>query len=140
VNFLLDTNVVSEWTKPNPNIGVVKWLAEADEDRMFLSAITFGELQYGMARLQAGAKRKRLEEWVEAELKERFAGRVIGIDEEIASFWGGLLARAESQGRPMGTMDGFLGATALVKGMTLVTRNERDFAASGIETFNPWSD
>ena len=62
MNFLLDTNVVSEWTKPSPNIGVVKWLAEADEDRMFLSVITFGELQYGMARLQAGAKRKRLED------------------------------------------------------------------------------
>jgi toxin FitB len=116
VNFLLDTNIVSEWTKPGPNMGVVKWLAEADEDRMFLSVIPFGELHCGLVRLQAGAKRKRLEEWVEAELKDRFAGRVMGIDEEIASMRGRLLARAESQGRPMGTMDGFLGATGAREG------------------------
>jgi len=139
VNFLLDTNIVSEWAKPRPNVGVVRWLAEADEDRTFLSVITLGELEYGVERLAAGAKRKRLEEWVGTELKERFAGRVVVIDEEIASAWGRLLAKAESLGRPMGTMDGFLGATAQVKGMTLVTRDERGFQGSGVETFNPWS-
>ncbi len=140
MNYLLDTNVVSEWTKPRPNAGVVQWLAEADEDRIFLSVVTLGELQYGVERLAPGAKRKQLAEWLEGELRGRFEKRVVEIDEGVAVAWGKLLAAADAAGRPMAALDGFLAATALAKGMTVVTRNKQDFAAAGVGTLNPWID
>jgi toxin FitB len=139
VSFLLDTNVVSEWMRPRPDLGVMEWLATADEDRLFLSVATLAELRYGVERLPAGKKRARLHEWLETELISRFEGRVTGIDEAVAATWGKLVARAEAVGRPLGVMDGFLAATASVHQMTVVTRNETDFAAAAIKTFNPWS-
>jgi toxin FitB len=140
VNFLLDTNVVSEWVKPRPNSGVVEWLATADEDRLFLSVATLAELRYGVERLPAGRKSAQLREWLETELTGRFEGRVVAIDEAVAATWGKLLAKADAAGRPINVMDGFLAATATVHQMTLVTRNETDFAAAAIKTFNPWSE
>jgi toxin FitB len=140
VNFLLDTNVVSETGKLQPNEGVVRWLYEADEDRVFLSAATVGELRYGIERLPQGRRRSQLEEWLDIELSERFRNRVLNIDEDIAHTWGKLVARSESRGRSLGVMDGFLAATAWAKKMTLVTRNEDDFIATGIALLNPWSE
>jgi predicted nucleic acid-binding protein len=140
VNFLLDTNVVSEWMKPRPDPGVIEWLATADEDRLFLSVATLAELRYGVERLPAGRKSAQLREWLETELTGRFEGRVVVIDEAVAGAWGKLLAKADWAGRPMGAMDGFLAATAAVHQMTLVTRNEVDFTAAGIKTFNPWCE
>jgi toxin FitB len=139
VNFLLDTNVVSEWVKPRPNPGVIEWLATADEDRLFLSVATLAELRYGVERLPAGRKTAQLQEWLETELPSRFEGRVVVMEETIAALWGKLLAKADAVGRPLGAMDGFLAATAAAHQMTLVTRNEMDFAGAGIKTFNPWS-
>ena len=139
MNFLLDTNIVSEWVKPRPNPGVMEWLAGADEDRLFLSVATLAELRYGVERLPMGRKRSQLAEWLETDLFRRFEGRVLGIDETIATGWGRLLAKADAAGRPMSAMDGFLAATADVHEITLVTRNEVDFGAAGVMTFNPWS-
>ena len=138
MNFLLDTNVVSEWVKPRPNSGVIEWLASADEDRLFLSVATLAELRYGIERLPAGRKSVQLQEWLETELRSRFEGRVVVIDEAVAALWGKLLAKSDAAGRPIGAMDGFLAATAAAHQMTLVTRNEMDFAGAGIKTFNPW--
>ena len=140
MNFLLDTNVVSEWMKPRPNVGVVEWLANADEDRLFLSVATLAELRYGVQRLAMGQKRARLEEWLETDLRNRFEGRVVVIDEEVAEAWGRVLTKADEMGRPMGAMDGFLAATAVVHGLTLVTRNESDFRGVGIHSIDPWKD
>ena len=140
MNFLLDTNVVSEWVKPRPDPGVIEWLADADEDRLFLSVATLAELRYGVERLPVGRKSAQLREWLETELTSRFEGRVVVIDDTVAGAWGKLLAEADAAGRPMSTMDGFLAATAAVHQMTLVTRNEMDFAAAAIKTFNPWSE
>jgi predicted nucleic acid-binding protein len=139
VNFLLDTNVVSEWVKPHPDAGVMGWLATADEDRLFLSVATLAELRYGMERLPLGRKRAQLQEWLETDLSGRFEGRVLAIDEAVAAAWGKLLANADAAGKPLGAMDGFLAATAVVYQMTLVTRNEMDFAVTTIKTFNPWT-
>ncbi len=139
MNFLLDTNVISEWVKPRPNLGVMDWLASADEDRLFLSVATLAELRYGVERLPAGKKRMQLQEWLETELPGRFAARVLAIDEPVASAWGKLLARADAAGRPLGVMDGFLAATAAVHQLTLVTRNSSDFQALSIKMLNPWT-
>jgi predicted nucleic acid-binding protein len=80
------------------------------------------------------------EPWLATELTGRFEGRVVVIDEAVAAVWGELLAKADAAGKPMGAMDGFLAATAAAHQMTLVTRNEMDFAAAGIKTLNPWSE
>lgn len=140
MNFLLDTNVVSEWMKPRPNLGVMEWLETADEDRLFLSVATLGELRYGIERLAKGQRRAQLEEWLETELVDRFEGRVLIINDTVAATWGKVLAKADATGKPMGTMDGFIAATALMHGMSIVTRNEIDFAEAGVATFNPWGN
>jgi len=138
VTFLLDTNLVSEWTKPKPDPGVIAWLAEADEDRLFISVITLAELCHGVERLPVGARRKRLDAWLSDELTTRFEGRVLPIDPVIAHAWGNLMARAQAAGRTLGAMDGFIAATALRHDLTLVTRDVADFEALGIRLENPW--
>jgi predicted nucleic acid-binding protein len=139
VNVLIDTNVVSEWTKPRPDSGVVAWLAEADEDRVFISVITLAELRYGIEKMPAGAKRNRLDTWVSEQLPARFEARVLPIDSETADTWGRVMARGTTAGRPVGTMDAFIAATAERHHLTLVTRNVSDFDVLGIRVINPWS-
>lgn len=138
MNFLLDTNVVSEWVKPRPNPGVIAWLSDVDEDRVFISVITLAELRHGVDRLKDAARRKRLDEWLREELSQRFSGRVLPVDAAIADAWGMLVARRAGQGRPINPMDGFIAATADVHGLSLVTRNESDFRPSVKLMVNPW--
>jgi hypothetical protein len=140
MKFLLDTNVVSEWVKPRPDPGVIRWLAEADEDRVFLSVISLAELRFGVERMPAGARRLRLEEWLRDELPLRFESRILSLTADIAQSWGNLMARSQAAGHTMGVMDGFLAATADVHELTLVTRNEKDFSVLGAEAvLNPWT-
>lgn len=140
MNFLLDTNVVSEWAKPQPDTGVVSWLAEADEDRVFISVITLGELRHGVERLSAGARRARLDVWLTEQLPSRFEARVLAVDAETANSWGRIMARGEASDRRAGAMDAFIAATAERHDLTLVTRNVANFDALGIRLLNPWSD
>jgi toxin FitB len=140
VNFLLDTNLVSEWTKPRPNPGVVSWLADADEDRVFISVVTIAELRHGVERLAIGRRRKLLNEWIEGELLFRFDERILPIDAATADAWGRIVAHREGLGRPIGTMDAFIAATAQVHKLTLATRNQTDFEASVAAVVNPWSE
>ena len=138
MRFLLDTNVVSEWVKLSPDIGVATWLAEIDEEAVFLSVMTLGEIRHGIERLQAGARRSRLDTWVTTNLPLRFEGRILGIDEATADVWGRLMALAQDRGRPMAAIDGFIAATACRHGLNLVTRNVKDFEALDIPLLNPW--
>jgi predicted nucleic acid-binding protein len=139
VNFLLDTNVVSEWTRPNPNPAVVSWLAAADEDRVFVSVVTLAELRYGIERLAAGRRRTRLNDWLQDELLQRFENRILQIDNSVADAWGRIVAHHEALGRPINPMDAFVAATAQVRKLTLVTRNQGDFESSLEAIVNPWS-
>lgn len=138
MRFLLDTNVVSEWTKPKPNVNVIRWLAEADEDRVFLSVVTVAELRHGIERMALGKRRDRLDSWLHEGLLSRFEKRILTIDLSIASAWGFIVARGQAMGRPPGIMDAFLAATAEVHHLTLVTRNVLDFQAASLQIFNPW--
>lgn len=137
MSFLLDTNVVSEWVKPQPNPAVIAWLDEVDEDRVFLSVITLTELRYGIERLPAGKRRKRLQDWLEHELTLRFEDRILDINQPVANACGEILARREAAGRPLGAMDAYLAATAEVHRLTLVTRNDSDFTGV-VRCLNPW--
>lgn len=138
MTYLLDTNVVSEWIKPRPEPGVIKWLAEADEDRVYLSVVTLAELRFGIQRMPPGERRNRLNAWLKDELIERFEGRILPIDPPVAEAWGQLLARGRVLGRTLAIMDGFLSATAEVHHMTMVTRNVPDFLDLGHPVVNPW--
>jgi predicted nucleic acid-binding protein len=138
MNFLLDTNAVSEWVKPRPNPGLIAWMESADEDRIFISVISLAELRYGVERLAAGSRRARLEEWLAQELPLRFEGRILPINREIADAWGKTLSRSEAIGRPIGAMDAFLSATAEIHRMTLVTRNVSDFPRLDA-VLDPWT-
>jgi toxin FitB len=139
VSFLLDTNVVSEWTKPHPNRGVIEWLTKVNEDDVFLSVVTFAELRHGIERLPPSARRKRLDDWLRNELPTRFEGRIALVDGAVADEWGRLVARHEAAGRPIHAMDALIAATAQVHGLTLVTRNASDFKASLKSMLNPWT-
>jgi predicted nucleic acid-binding protein len=138
MSFLIDTNVVSEWVRPRPNPGVLSWLAEADEDRIFMSVVTLAELRRGIARLAHSPRRNRLDEWLRDELPLRFEGRLLPIDAVVAAAWGDVVAEREEHGRPMSAMDAFIAATARVHHLTLVTRNTRDFEGSVSEIHNLW--
>ena len=139
MSFLLDTNVVSEWMKPQPNAGLVEWLSNVDEDRVFISVVTLTEIRYGIERMATGSRRKNLEEWLQHELPIRFEGRILPVDEAVADSSGRVAAQRDAAGRPMGAIDAFLAATAEVHRLTLVTRNQSDFKAVLKTTLTPWS-
>jgi predicted nucleic acid-binding protein len=139
MSFLLDTTAVSEWMKSSPNPGVIRWLDEVDEDRVYLSVITLAELRYGAERLAPGARKSRLETWLREELPLRFEGRLLNIETTIANAWGRIISRCSAAGKPIGVMDAFFAATAEVHALVFVTRNVSDFTASGVSLINPWS-
>jgi toxin FitB len=139
MKFLVDTNVVSEWVKLRPDSGVVDWMTEVDEDRVFISVISLAELRRGIERMPRGNRRSRLDEWLREELPQRFEKRVLSVDHAVAEAWGTIVARCEMAGRPISTMDGFIAATAEVHDMALVTGNVSDFEGSVKEVVNPWT-
>jgi toxin FitB len=137
--FLLDTNVISELVKPRPEPAVTRWIEATDEDLLCLSVLTFGEIRKGMAALpDASSRRVSLETWLDHELALRFAGRILAIDQAVADRWGGIAAKALAAKSPLPVIDGLLAATALKHNLTLVTRNARDVAITGVSVFNPW--
>jgi predicted nucleic acid-binding protein len=139
MSYLLDTCVISEATKKQPSAKVLTWLDAQEELTLFLSVITLGELQKGISKLPTSRKRRRLQQWVEQDLTRRFTGRILAVDLEVAVRWGTITAMAERQGRPIPVLDGLLAATALVVGLTLVTRNTSHMQATGVSLFDPWS-
>ncbi len=138
MRYLLDTCVISELVAREPDPGVVKWVDSVDEEKLFLSSITIGEIKKGIEKLIVSDRREVLAEWLEDELLIRFKDKVLPIDTTVMLVWGKLVADLEKQGKPMPAIDSLLAATALQSGLTLVTRNEDDFAHCGIVLVNPW--
>jgi predicted nucleic acid-binding protein len=135
---LLDTNVLSEPTRPRPETRVLEWLEAVDEDRLFISVVSIAEIRRGVALLPHGLRRDRLAEWSSRDLPDRFAGRVLAIDLEVAERWGDLMAASQASGATLEPLDAFFAATALAFDLTLATRNVRDFHTCGVRLFNPW--
>jgi toxin FitB len=140
VKFLLDTSLVSEMVKPAPHPGVLRWLAECDEDSLFLSALTVGELEKGIAKLEDSRRRSRLANWVRKDLVARFGGRLLSVDLAVAVRWGALVGESERRGQPLPVIDSLIAATCLVYGLTVATRNQGDFRRCEVQCFNPWGD
>lgn len=140
MNYLLDTNVLSEVRKPQPDRQVLEWLDQVDEDRTYLSVITLGEIARGVALLDDGRRKAALAEWLAEDLPSRFSGRVIPVDLKISLTWGRLMAEAKVRGISLPTMDGWIAATATVHDLTLVTRNTKDFRGTGLQLLDPWGE
>jgi predicted nucleic acid-binding protein len=140
VNLLLDTNVLSEVQRPAPDMKVLGWLDAVDEDRVFISVASIAELRRGVALMDDGRQRAALDTWLTHDLPARFAERMLPIDHAVAERWGELMAQGRRSGVALSVMDGFFAATALAKGLALVTRNVRDFAPFGVSLRNPWDD
>ena len=140
MSFLLDTAVVSELVRKGPSAAVLAWIDGQDEASLYLSVLTIGELEKGIARLPASARRNRLQSWVRRDLAERFGGRLLPIDTRTATRWGAVAGESEKRGRPLPVIDCLIAATALVHGLTVATRNVGDFERCGVTCFNPWGE
>ncbi|MBU1315248.1 MAG: type II toxin-antitoxin system VapC family toxin [Alphaproteobacteria bacterium] len=139
MKVLLDTNVLSEVTRPRPTIHVLEWLDALDEDQTFISVLSLAEIRRGIALLDQGRRRDVLSEWLAADLPQRFGDRVIPVDQTVALAWGDLMAVAKRSGRGMSSMDGLIAATAIAHDLTLATRNIKDFEGLNIKLLDPWA-
>ena len=131
--FLLDTNVVSETRKIKPHGGVLSWLAVQETNTLFISAMTIGELQRGVevTRQQDAAKAAQIESWLEQIVA---SGQLLPLDAEVCREWARLMhGKSDTLAE-----DAFIAATAFAHGLTVVTRNVRDFKALGVKTLNPF--
>ncbi len=138
--FLLDTNVISELIKPKANPKVTTWIDATDEELLFLSVLTLGEIRKGVVLLPRSARRTTLEAWLSNDLPLRFSGRILNIDQKVADRWGHLSGSTSARGGNVAVIDGLLAASAIQHNLTLVTRNAKDVAATGVSLFNPWTD
>ncbi|KAF0243097.1 MAG: PilT domain-containing [Planctomycetota bacterium] len=138
MNYLLDTCVISEGVRRRPDRHVSAWQASIPQERQFLSVLTLGEIQKGISRLNDPTRSNRLKQWLDVDVRRRFAGRVLALDEETLLAWGDLEGAAEKRGRPLPVTDALLAATALVHHLTFVTRDSADFSATGVSVLDPW--
>lgn len=136
--FLLDTNIPSELVRPLPEPRVTAWVAAQELDTLFISVVSFGEFRKGITVRPPGKRRVELEVWLATDLAKLFSGRILPITQSIAERWGVLDGQRQLIGRPLNVPDGQIAATALEHGLTLVTRNAKDFEGLGLTIINPW--
>lgn len=140
MSYLLDTSVVSELVRKSPSARVLQWIDAQDEESLHLSVVTIGELEKGIAKLPASARKHRLQAWVRRDLAARFSARLLPIDARTATRWGVLVGESEKQGKPLPVIDSLIAASALVHGLSVVTRNVDDFERCGAPCVNPWAE
>jgi len=138
MNYLLDTCVISELIKNKAERRVLSWIESVPEDRLHLSVLTLGEIQKGIAKLDAGDRRHRLEKWLSDDVRARFEGRIVILDEETLALWGRIMGEGERRGKTWPLMDSLMAVSAIVGHMTLVTRNLADVQDMGVALFDPW--
>ncbi len=136
--ILLDTNVISELTRREPDPGVLAWIDGLAADEVWTTAITAAELLSGLARLPAGRRRNELTGAVEGLLREDLAGRIEPFDAETAGHYALLVAERIGAGQPISVPDAQIAAICRKRRATLATRNTRDFEGTGIDLVNPW--
>lgn len=136
--FLLDTNVVSELVKAEPEARVIEWLESRTAADLYLAAQTLGELVRGARKLKDKGRRAILEKWIEQDLEVQFHGRVLPFDGRAAVVWGRLMGDGDRRGRTPALADAQIAAVAIFHDLTLATRNVRDFARFEMRLLNPW--
>jgi predicted nucleic acid-binding protein len=140
MTVILDTNVVSELMKASPRPRVMSWLGAQPRRAVFISAITEAELRVGVALLPAGRRRDGLAAEVETMIAEDFSGRVAPFDSPAAKAFAEIVADRRRSGRPISTADAQIAAIARSRGVSLATRNVRDFQGCGVDVIDPWAD
>ncbi len=140
MNYLLDTCLLSELVKKKPEPRVVDWVRQQREERLYLSVLTLGELQKGISKIKDTKRGEELRTWLDEDLLERFAGRLLDVTPGVARLWGRIQGEAEQAGRTMPVIDGLIAATALDLGAQVVTRNVDDLKPSGVGIVNPWPE
>ena len=133
--YLIDTNVISELRRREPEPRMEHWFEQHPSHPLFLSVLTLGEIRRGVERLAESERQQTLRRWLEQDLPAFFSGRVLPIDEAIAHRWGRLLAE---MGRPLPAIDSLLAATALEHNLVLITRNLKDVVDLPLTVVNPW--
>jgi len=138
--YLLDTNIISNATKPNPSTSLLGWMAEQPDNDLFISALTVAEIRRGLLEKPKGKKRALLEAWFAGPegLQALFAGRVLAFDDKAGLIWAQLMADGTAKGRPWSALDMIIAAVAEANGCVVVTDNEKDFA--GLKFVNPLRD
>ena len=140
MNYILDTCVISEMVKVKPDPYVLEWIRMQDEENLYLSVITIGEIQKGISRLTDNQKKKeQLQNWLSKELRNRFNARIIELNYEAAMVWGKVLGDCEKRGISLPAIDSLIASQGLLHKMTVVTRNISDMEPSGVMLFNPWN-
>ena len=139
--ILLDTNVLSELMSTNPSPAVLGWMSKQRfADILYISAVTLGEILYGIELLPAGKRREGLLHEAEAMFQEDFATRILPFDDAAARFFAKIAAARRLRGRPISDPDAQIASVARVHRATLATRNAADFEGCGVALVNPWRD
>ena len=135
MSYLLDTNIISEFSKPKPNNKVLNWLTRIPAHDIYLSVLTLGELRKGVEQVSEPQKKEKLRIWLEHEVPHLFGPRILFIDKQVVDRWGRLLAEMQ---RSLPAINSLIAATALHFDLCLVTRNTTDFDYPSLEVINPW--
>ncbi|MBD2252784.1 type II toxin-antitoxin system VapC family toxin [Nostoc parmelioides] len=140
MNYILDTNIISELISTQPNQKVIEWLKGLDAKRTFLSVITIGEIRKGIEKLPESLRKKNIQDWFDNELLVQFERRILPLDLSVILLWGELVGELEKKGRKLPPLDSLIAATTKYYNYTLVTRNEKDFDGIEIVVFNPFKE
>jgi len=138
MRFLLDTNVLSEPARPDPDEGVIQWFRSLSPLDASISVLTLGEIGKGVSLMPPGPRKDALRSWLTRDLPLRFRGRTLPVDAEVSLLWGELSAEGRRMGRPLPVVDGILLATAQAHDLTFVTRNLGDCGDRGVQVLDPW--
>lgn len=136
MNYLLDTNVISELMRPKPNAEVVYWFQQIPNENFYLSVLTLGEIRKGVESITNQKRKEQIRIWLEVELPQWFENRIMSLDILVADRWGRLQAEIKHS---LPAIDSLLAATALHYDLRLVTRNVDDFKIPSLEVINPWN-
>ena len=139
MTYLLDTCLISELVAKQPNQKVLDWVDAQVPETLYLSVITIGEIAKGICKLTPSKRKESLTTWLNETLPNRFENRILTLDVSTMVLWGNLICQLEQNGRPLPAMDSLIAAIALQHSLSLVTRNEKDFAGTGVVIVNPWS-
>jgi predicted nucleic acid-binding protein len=136
--IVLDTNVISELWKAEPDANILAWIDAQMVETLYLSTITVAELRFGLATMPEGKRRTIYQDRLEREVLPAFSGRVLSFDLDASQAYAELMARARAAGKAIGKADGYIAATASARGLMVATRDTSPFEAAGLNVINPW--
>ena len=137
MKYIIDTCVISEILKPKPNKKVVEYLNSIDDSKLYMSAMTIGELHKGIQKLRESKRKWELFSWLDA-IEEEYENRILPFNKEGGIYWGRMMSGLDSKGKTMSAFDSIIAATGLEHHLYLITRNVKDFKECGVDIINPW--